>query len=345
MASDIEDVLTDRQLNRSLLARQLLLERSPSPIPKVLEQMAGLQAQYAPAIYIGLWSRARDVGRDAVTGLLETRKIVQGTLLRSTIHVVCAADYWPFALGIREERRRWLQRTAPEDAAGMAKAADGLRDALKAGPMRQGEIDKLLGPRMRNHVPAWLEMIRVPPSGTWERRRADLYCLAEDWVGPPSGTGDAGIERLVRRYLGGFGPATRKEIAQWAGMSVTALRPVVDRLELRRFRAEDGAELLDLPGAPLPDADTPAPVRFLANWDASLLVHARRSGILPERYRKRIFHTRAPHSFATFLVDGAVAGTWRHEGGRIVFDEFHPQPTSVRRQMAEEGERLAAFHA
>jgi hypothetical protein len=339
------DVLTARQLNRALLARQLLLERSSSAIPTVLERMGGLQAQYAPATYIGLWSRVEAVERDAVTRLLETRQVIQGTLLRGTIHVVSKADYWPFALGIRAERRRWLLRTAPQDAAGMDRMAAKLREALAEGPMRQTEIDKLLGPRMRNHVPGWLDLIRVPPSGTWNRRRADLYALAESWVGSEAGTADAGLELLLRRYLTAFGPATRQQISQWAGTSITALKPVLDRLDLRTFRAEDGAQLVDLPGAPLPDPDTPAPVRLIAHWDASLLVHARRTGILPEQYRPRIFHVRAPHSFATFLVDGAVAGTWRHEGGRIVFDEFHAQPKSVRKQLEAEGERLAAFHA
>ena len=119
----------------------------------------------------------------------------------------------------------------------------------------------------------------------------------------------------------------------------------LDRMNLRRFRAEDGTVLLDLPRAPLPDPGTPAPVRFLPTWDASLLVHARRSGILPEQYRPRIFHVRAPHSFNTFLVDGAVAGTWRFEGGKVRCEEFAPLAAAARRELAEEADRLAAFHA
>jgi hypothetical protein len=115
-------------------------------------------------------------------------------------------------------------------------------------------------------------------------------------------------------------------------------------LALRRFRAEDGAELLDLPRAPRPDPETPAPVRFLPVWDATLLVHARRTGLLPERYRQRIFNTRAPHSFSTFLVDGRVTGTWRHEDGRIRLEPFERIPRKVRRELDDEAERLAFFH-
>jgi winged helix DNA-binding protein len=348
VATDTARVLTSRELNRALLARQLLLDRAADPLPTVLERMAGLQAQYAPAIYLGLWSRAAGVARDAVTELLETRAIIQGTLLRSTIHAVSRADYWPTALAVRAERRRWQLRAnrGTPSAEEFAAAAEKLRDAIAAsGPMRQAEIDKLLGPGLRGGAGLWVDLVRVPPSGTWNRRRADLYHLADEWVGPPEGTAEAGVDLLVRRYLTGFGPATRKDVATWAGLPVATVAEVLDRLPLRHFRDEAGADLVDLPRLPLPDADTPAPVRFLPNWDASLLVHARRSGILPEQYRPRIFHTRAPQSFPTFLVDGAVAGTWRYADGRVTLEEFHPQPASVRKQLRAEAERLEAFHA
>jgi len=114
---------------------------------------------------------------------------------------------------------------------------------------------------------------------------------------------------------------------------------------VRRFRDEDGGELVDLPRAPLPDADTPAPVRFLPTWDATLLVHARRTGILPEEYRPRIFSTKTPHSLGTFLVDGAVAGTWRYERERIVIDPFARLSRATKLELDDEAERLAAFHA
>lgn len=339
--------LSARELNRALLARQLLLERASLSIPETLERMALLQAQYAPAIYIGLWSRAASVERDTVTALLEDRTIIQGTLLRSTIHVVAAGDYWPAALAIREERRKAQVRAVrgSPSAAEYEAAAVKLRAALEtSGTLRQKEIDQLLGPGLRSGAGLWVDLVRVPPSGTWDRRRADTYGLAEQWVGPERGSAEQGVDLLVRRYLGGFGPATAKEIANWAGLPVPTVTAALADMRLHVFRTEDGAELVDLPGAPLPDPDTPAPVRFLSNWDAALLVHARRSGILPEEHRPKIFHTKAPQSFPTFLVDGAVAGTWKHTDGRIELSPFAPLAASVRRELDDEAERLAEFH-
>src|SRR5439155_16112510 len=174
----------------------------------------------------------------------------------------------------------------------------------------------------------------------------DLYGLAEDWLGPPPvlSENDA-LDHLVRRHLGAFGPTPVTDIASWAGARVGAIAPALERLRLRRFRDERGGELLDLSRAPLPDPETPAPVRFLPTWDATLLVHARRAGILPEQYRPRIFHTKAPHSFSTFLVDGAVAGTWRCEDGRVKLDPFERLSRATRTELEEEADRLAAFHA
>ena len=188
-------------------------------------------------------------------------------------------------------------------------------------------------------------MVRVPPSGTWDQRRADLYGLAETWTPAATQTESAGLEHIVRRYLGGFGPASVPEIADWAGIPAAALPPVLARLSLRRFRDENGNVLVDVPRGPLPDAATPAPVRFLPTWDATLLVHARRTQILPERYRPLVFNTKTPHSVPTFLVDGAVAGTWRFDHGRIVIKPFDSFPTRIRRQVDDEGKRLAVFHA
>jgi hypothetical protein len=185
--------------------------------------------------------------------------------------------------------------------------------------------------------------VRVPPSGTWERRRADLFGLAEDWIGPPGdATARAGTERLVRRYLGAFGPASRKDIAGFTGLSLTALKPVLDGLELERHTDEDGEALLDLPGAPLPDPDTPAPPRLLPTWDATLLTHRRRAGILPEEHRPKLFHVRIPQSKPSFLVDGAVAGTWRADGGAIELEPFGPLDRAAERALRAEADRLHA---
>jgi DNA glycosylase AlkZ-like len=337
--------LTQRELNRALLARQLLLKRGRMPLPKALERIGGIQAQYAPAMYIGLWSRVEALERDALTRALERRAVIQATLMRSTIHLVSRKDYWPLAAGIRSSSREWWLRvhsgglSEPE----MEGAARRLRGLLAEGPRRRKEIDDLLGRDRARGVGGWLDLVRAPPSGTWERRRADLYAMAEDWLGPEDAAPDNGVELLVRRYLGGFGPAPRKDIADWAGLSVKEIGSALERLDLRRFRDEQGKELLDLPRAPLPDPDTPAPPRFLPVWDATLLVHARRTQILPEQYRTRIFNTRTPHSFNTFLVDGAVAGIWRYEKGRVELEPFARLDRATRLELGEEAERLASF--
>src|SRR5215212_889796 len=228
----------------------------------------------------------------------------------------------------------------------MAGAARTLRRRLGGGGViARKELDALLGKDHAQGVGLWVDLVRAPPSGTWERRRADLYALAEDWLPAPAIEPAAAVEHLVKRYLDAFGPATRDDVASFTGLQARELAPALDRLELRRFRSEAGEELLDRPRAPLPDPGTPAPVRFLPTWDAVLLAHARRTGVLPEQHRARIFHVKAPQSYPTFLVDGAVAGTWRHEDGRIELSPFGRLDPAHRRRLEAEAERLAAFHA
>jgi len=345
-----ERVLSARQLNRALLARQLLLGRSKSPLVKALEQIAGLQTQYAPSAYIGLWTRLDGFRREMLTKALEEKRAVQATLMRVTIHVVSKRDFFLFAAGVRNARRQWWLR-AQKKALGnldMDAVAGKVQKFLADGPRRAPELQEFLRkegfpPIAFSGAGLWVDLVRVPPSGTWERRRADLLGLADWWLGPSKATEDEGLKHVVRRYLGGFGPASLDDIAGWAGLSPTTLRPVVLRLKLSRFRDERGGELFDLPGAPLPNPDTPAPVRFLPTWDANLLVHARRTQILPERYRPLIFTTKNPQSLGTFLVDGAVAGGWTYEKGRVHLWPFARLSRAVRKQLDDEADRLAAF--
>ncbi|MGI5236905.1 winged helix DNA-binding domain-containing protein [Dactylosporangium sp. CA-139066] len=343
----MERTLTWRDLNRAMLARQMLLERVTLDVPEVLQRMGGLQAQYAPSMYIGLWTRIEGFERDELTGMLERREVVQATLLRSTIHLVSTADYWPLTVGVRNARRDAYLRAVRDkpDPAAMEEAVRSLRALLAERPVRRTEIDQLFGPQIRHGIGMFLDMVRVPPSGTWARRRADLFGAAEDWVVRPDVTEDEAQDLLVRRYLGAFGPAHRTEIADWAGLPVSTVAKVLARHDLRTFRDERGRELVDLPDGPLPDPDTPAPVRFLPTYDATLLAHARRTLILPEEHRSKVFHVRMPQSIGTFLVDGQVAGTWAPKANGVEWEPFAPLPARVRRQVAAEADRLTSFHA
>jgi hypothetical protein len=341
-----ERTLTQRELNRALLARQLLLERARIPIPRALERLGGIQNQYAPNAYIRLWSCVDGFERDDLTRALERRSAIQATLMRETIHVVSRRDYWAFAVAIRAAQRAWFLRTrkpAPKRLE-LERNAESLRDVLAGGPRRHDELVEIVG-RDWGTVGPWLDLVRVPPSGTWERRRANLFQTAESWVGAEDVAEPDARDHLVRRYLAAFGPATRKDIGLWSHLSLGDLEPVLERLRLRRFRSESGDELLDVRRGTLPDPNTPAPVRFLPTWDAVLLVHARRTGILPEEYRPRIFSTKMPQSIGTFLVDGSVAGTWKHVVGRIEWTAFRRLDRADAREVSVEAERLAAFHA
>lgn len=349
-------VLTQRELNRALLARQLLLERVKLPIPRALERIGGIQNQYAPNAYIRLSACLEGFERAALTRALHRRTVVQASPLRGTIHVVSPRDFWLFSVGIRRARREWWHRVyrRHSELVDLDAAVAATREFLRGRTRTLDELTEFLArfdapgaPRnlTSSGIFSCLELVRVPPSGTWERRRAHTFALAEEWVQPLAVTEAEGLEHMVRRYLGGFGPATRQDIASWAGVPVKFFEPVLERLELRRFRDESGRTLLDLPRAPLPDPETPAPVRFLPTFDAVLLVHARRTLVLPERYRPRIFQTRAPQSFATFLVDGAVAGTWKYEDGRVRLEPFERIARAVRGELDAEAERLAAWHA
>jgi hypothetical protein len=342
-------VLSTLELNRALLARQSLLERSRASIASVVEGMGEVQSQYAPSTYVGLWSRMEAFERPRLDRALEARRLVQGTMMRSTIHVASRRDYWPIVTAIREERRRWwLGATRASSDRVVRRVAERVRRLLGDGPMTRAELSRALGAdaSVWNGVGLWIDLVRVPPSGTWDRRRADVFATAERWIGPPPPglTADDGLRLLARRYLGAFGPASRMDLASWAGVAAATLEPVLASMRLRRFRDERDRELLDLPRAPLPDASTPAPVRILPTWDAVLLAHARRTEILPERYRGRIFATTTPHSFSTFLVDGRVAGTWRFERGRMRAEPFERLPRAARLELDAELERAVELH-
>ena len=341
-----ERVLSERALNRALLARQLLLERVRSPLPRVLERLCGIQNQYAPNGYIRLWSCVEGFRREDLDRALERRTVVQATLLRGTIHLVSARDYAPFLAAVADVRRDWSTRIHRGVGDGDRDALVArVREALRGRSCTRDELHALrgeAGPAAWQTIDTDIGLVRAPPSGTWERRRAHTFALAEDSVGALEVHPDEAKAHLVRRYLAGFGPAAVADIQAFTGIPKAQVEPILERIQLRHFRDEAGQELLDVPHVPLPDPDTPAPVRFLPTFDATLLRHARRTGILPEEYRPLLFSTKTPQSFPTFLVDGAVAGTWKHDGERIELSPFTPLPRRVKRELREETERLRA---
>jgi hypothetical protein len=348
--ADAERELSTAELNRALLARQMLLERKRLSLPKALERIGGIQAQYAPSMYVGLWTRLEGFEREKLTRALERRTVVQGTLLRATIHLVTPAGWWRFSAAVRRLRReRWLAaRKGDPSAKQMEAGTRRLRKRLAEGPVERAEVEELIGQGSRgtNGASIWTDLVRVPPSGTWERRRADLFAEAERWIGPDPGLSEAeAMVEAIRSYLRGFGPANQAEIADWIGVSPTPIATALKRIELRRFRGPGGGELVDLPRAPLPDPENPAPVRFLPVWDATLLAHARRTQILPDEHRSKVFNPRTPQSIATFTVDGAVAGTWRYEKGKVKTEPFGRLDAATRRRVDGEAERLTAFSA
>ena len=310
--------LTQRELNRALLARQLLLERGRMPLPEALERIGGIQAQYAPSMYVGLWSRLEGFERDALTRALERRSVVQATLMRSTIHLVSRADYWPFALAIREARRdaagcaRVRDAPAPRAMAGRrARCAAALTD----GSMTRKEIEALLGrPRAqrdravgRPRARAAVGHVGAPPRRPVRGRRGLDRPAAGRRQTPPSTSSAA--------TWPASGPASRKDVASFTGLALQRGRPPCSTgSSCARF---GGRRCSTSRARRCRTPTTPAPVRFLPTWDATLLVHARRARMLPEEHRPRIFSIKTPHSFPTFLVDGAVAGTWRYERRRI----------------------------
>ncbi|MGI5129292.1 winged helix DNA-binding domain-containing protein [Pseudonocardia sp. CA-107938] len=345
----MSEVLTVRALNRAVLARQLLLERAELPLPRAVEAVAGLQTQYAPSGYVALWSRIAGFTRADLTDALHAGTIVQSWAMRCTIHMLSAEDHPVLCAAVREARQTWWRRSGfNQEEVDVEGAAKAVRGYLADGPLKQAEIQKRLAAdgfakQVWPGLQLWTELVRVPPAGTWELPRAHVYGLAPT---VPEIDVDAARAHLVQRYLRGFGPASAKDVASFCGWTIGQARAVLKGLELRTFRDESGGELLDLPDGLLPDPDAPAPVRFIGQWEAVLLVHARRALVLPEEHRKKVFAVTMPQSTPTFLVDGQVAGTWRYDkaADAVTWEPFEPLPADAAAEVAAEAERLTEFH-
>ncbi|TCK25091.1 winged helix DNA-binding protein [Pseudonocardia endophytica] len=344
-------MLGDDELLRALLARQMLLERTDLTPERAVEKLAGLQTQNAPTGYVGLFSRLSGFARTDLTDALHSGRVVQAWAMRSTIHMLSPRDYRTFTTAVRAAQRASWLRVLPDvtDEHAVAAAAV-LREYLADGPRRQAEIaarlaEEGLPKRVFPCVQHWVELVRVPPAGTWETPRAHVYGLADTWLRAGSAPDeDAARAELVTRYLAAFGPASVPDVARFPGWNVTETRAVLESLDLRRFRDERGVELVDVRRAPLPHADTPVPVRFLGPFDAVLLLgHASRARIVPAEHREKVFATSMPRSTPTFLVDGRVAGTWSQRDGRVEVTPFGPLTASQQREVDDEAGRLAAW--
>jgi hypothetical protein len=350
--------LTRRELNRSLLARQLLLERKRLSVPKAIERVGALQAQWPPAPYVALWSRVEGFRREQLMRAVERRTVIRANLMRMTLHHVSAADYLAFAGVFREHRGAWLERELGryDVEADLERLAEDLRALAADEPRTRPQLLELLKlPKLvvTERAP-WLTwyaisaragLVFAPSASVWRNNTQGARLVpVSAWLGREGSSGTAAVAQLVRRYLAAFGPATRADVSQWTGLTRAVLDPGIETLTLRRFRDEAGRELLDLPRAPLPPADTPAPVRLLPHWDSSLLAHDDRTRILPEEHRRTVIR-RNGDVLPTFLVDGVVAGLWRLEGRRVELEPFGRLPRSVERELRAEAGRLEQFVA
>ncbi|GAA4385869.1 winged helix DNA-binding domain-containing protein [Actinomadura verrucosospora] len=347
--------LDRRTLNRAALERQLLLERSGMPLLEAVERLVAIQAQETKMPYIGLWARLEGFRRDDLTGLLYDRSAVRSTILRGTQHLASAADFlWVRPLVqesvLRGRQAAFGSATRDWDLDGLAAEA---RRLLRGRTLTRPQLARALAERWPDRdlqalgwsAQALVSVVHPPPSGTWNTGGATPFALAEEWIGRP--LSPESPERLIRRYLAAFGPASVKDFQMWSGLrrmdaAFEELRP-----SLRTYRDESGAELFDLPGMPLPDADAPAPVRFLPAFDNLILAYSDRSRMMTDEQRKAVCVGAVTKP--TVLVDGRVHGTWTLKHDRkaaraeLTVDLLAPLPDEE--PVREEAARLLAFAA
>jgi hypothetical protein len=338
-----ERVLTLRELNRATLARQLLLERKRLSPKAVIERLVGMQAQWPSAPYVGIWTRTTSFRREALERELAKGRVVKATVMRQTLHLLTQRDYALLRAALSETNFPWQSSLATQ-------LAPSVRKLAAKGPVTTSEA---LAHLERKHGLTGLDARRA-----WRASRVRAHIVHHHdtalWKGRPEGRFVALEEpephvpvearaEILRRYLAAFGPASRRDIGVWSMMHVPEIDAALELLEpLRRFRDEHGRQLLDVPRAPLPDAETPSPVRFLPKWDNLLLAFADRTRVLPEQHRKTVISMNGDVA-QTFLVDGLVAGIWGVERGRVVLERFASLTQSARRELKEEAARLEDF--
>jgi hypothetical protein len=345
-------ILSQRVLNRALLARQHLLRRRKASAADEIEHLVGMQAQVPNSPYLGLWSRVDGFTPNQLADLITQRRAVRLGIMRNTLHLVTARDCIALRPLFSPVLGRGLQASPfGRNLVGM-KTQPLIRQAtrlMKEKPRTLAELGALLHERwpdrdasslayaIRHLVP----LVQVPPRGVWGKSAQATWTSAELWLGKPL-TRKPSVESLVMRYLAAFGPATVADISAWSGL--TALRSVVERLrpDLRTFHDERGRELFDVPDGPLPDPKTPAPPRFLPEYDNLLIGHHDRTRVIDHAYRYVIF-------IGTLLVDGFVQGTWTIKQQRdmttLTIEPLRRLTATDRKAVAEEGERLLGFAA
>ena len=345
--------LDRRALNRALLARQLLLARRRMPAARAIEHLVGLQAQLPEAPYLALWSRLDGFRPEDVARLIADRKAVRLAMMRSTVHLVTARD----CLALRpvlqpvQERSFYVASPFGRNVKGMNTRAlvGAARALLDERPRTIAELGKLLGARWPDRDPTSLAyairclvpLVQIPPRGLWRRGGLAVCAAAETWLGRPLAD-DRAPEPMLRRYLAAFGPASVRDMQTWSGLA--GLDQAVAGMGLRVFHDEKGRALYDLPRAPRPDGDVPAPPRLLPDFDNALLSHADRTRIISDEHRLEALIGKP-----TFLVDGFVAGTWKvaraKTSARLSLAPLRPLAKRDAAAVAAEAERLLAFTA
>lgn len=351
------ETLVRRALNRATLARQMLLSRREMPAIEAIEHLVGLQAQAPSPPYVGLWTRLVGFHSEELAHLIEDRRAVRIALMRNTVHLVSARDCLALRPLTQPIIDRGLYSTRANraelegvDIGALATAGRGL---LEDCPRTAKELGGLLQERWPERDPATLArairhllpLVQVPPRGVWGKSGPPTHTTAESWLGRTLELSPS-LDDMVLRYLRAFGPASVKDVQTWSGL--TRLAEVIERMRprLRAFRDERGKELFDLPDAPRPDPDTPAPPHFLPEFDNLILSHADRSRVIADEYRK-LLASKNGMVPATVLVDGFVRGTWKTERTRakatLVIEPFEPLAKKDRDALSEEGELLLRF--
>jgi hypothetical protein len=351
-------VLDSRARNRALLGRQMLLERSSARPLTALTRLIGMQAQTPRSPYTALWSRLAEFDPMTLSRAIAARKAVRIAVMRSTIHLVTAADAMRLRPLTQPALDRELTATSWRDAltgVDLNDLAEHARQLLDTQPRTPAQLGAALARWWPNHEPqalahaarTLLPLVQIPPRGLWDGASVTTLATAEHWLGRSLDT-EANWDALTLRYLAAFGPATAADLVAWS--RVTGLAEVFQRLRprLRVLRATDGRELFDVPRAPLPPASTPAPPRFLPDYDNVLLSHADRTHIVDDD-RRRIFQSVNGQLPGTVLVDGYVTATWTVDRGRevtrLLVTSLEPIPRVQAAAMRTEGRGLLGLLA